>query len=804
MQIQNNQPNQKRPSTNQLPSSQRKNLLQPIGKNFNQTQNNNNSNNNSYYNLQGFNINNNLDAEQNFGASIYKFGPYKERYRAYSTQNQMQRVLPQNVNYQNNSLNTSFQDKSEERNNRIWKTYNINNINNSVNNDSNSKYSRNSNKKNYESFVNNTKQKSVEISNHCDKHIHNPEPYQDIKIIQDMTHKLNELEADFLKRHSQFIRNLESDYEVVKTINNNYIKRKQNLLTRKCQILVNKFEQKLHQYNFIDLFNSENSLLQQNKGQFMKIRELETKLTNIQDLKQRVLKKEESGNILYKKVLESPQSSQISFNQLNQSYNNLKNQNQSQSLNQNLRRGPLITSNKLEVLTKQNNELKQEIRRLNDMISRLQIKQTEQFQKIIEKPKNINLNSQEEISKLFQVLNPNSQDFLPQKKIEFLRQVLKKQQEDLNLEEIKNQHNQIYESLQALNSYNQGKINKINIQNIVLMGIYQYLQDNNVDCYFSNENIGEKITFEQQMILTGQVQQCQYFQLELKQHTDIQQDFITSIGDENKYAQYTQNIAELISLILEIRPNDLQIIQLSEKNSSISFIVDFHVDLDQEMIQKFKMANVTITEHNLLQNCLLTQDFFQPNSLENCQQLVDQKFVGKINFKSLPEPQPQAFYPAIGFYAIPVNIKNKFDLIQLTNQQGSTKETINDWYSEDISEKSWIMLYNVIKNQQDYESEIVKQVMDKHISANCKITEQYILYTGNCYLYQNIQNKTKLAHEFSLNGKQYQMGFQCRINPKGVKIPAESNDLYIVGYPKDIRPYKIIIREKPEENNEIQ
>ena len=63
------------------------------------------------------------------------------------------------------------------------------------------------------------------------------------------------------------------------------------------------------------------------------------------------------------------------------------------------------------------------------------------------------------------------------------------------------------------------------------------------------------------------------------------------------------------------------------------------------------------------------------------------------------------------------------------------------------------------------------------------------------YFSPKITSYDGFAGGFTYEGKQYKLGFLCRINPKEIRIPESELDYWVVPNTRDIRPYKIIVKE---------
>lgn len=59
----------------------------------------------------------------------------------------------------------------------------------------------------------------------------------------------------------------------------------------------------------------------------------------------------------------------------------------------------------------------------------------------------------------------------------------------------------------------------------------------------------------------------------------------------------------------------------------------------------------------------------------------------------------------------------------------------------------------------------------------------------------NPSEAEKYTPEFIVDNKKYKMLLQCRVNPRRVRIPRNTKDLFVINNPVNIRPYGILIKE---------
>ncbi|KAL4461474.1 hypothetical protein ABPG74_016098 [Tetrahymena malaccensis] len=144
--------------------------------------------------------------------------------------------------------------------------------------------------------------------------------------------------------------------------------------------------------------------------------------------------------------------------------------------------------------------------------------------------------------------------------------------------------------------------------------------------------------------------------------------------------------------------------------------------------------------------------------------------------------QKQQYFRPLGYFGCALKVVNKYP---------------NDgWINDDTSDKTWIVLFHGNKklSTQELIEEGYKQGgLQQYQGHSCRFGRGLI--KQGIYFYEKIQDAEKYADTFFINDKQYNLLFQCRVNPKTVKSPINKPSCYIANDPKDVRPYRILIKE---------
>ncbi|KAL4469886.1 hypothetical protein ABPG72_006526 [Tetrahymena utriculariae] len=281
-------------------------------------------------------------------------------------------------------------------------------------------------------------------------------------------------------------------------------------------------------------------------------------------------------------------------------------------------------------------------------------------------------------------------------------------------------------------------------------------------------------TVKQHLIQSGFVIQNYYSAtLSLK----CQWKFDLAINNKRKFADYFKNIILLQNRELTAK-NIIILGLISGEKEQIK--IDFYIKNEVTPIKVNTTSNTEIIDfqkYPIIDEITINIETFFDNQWNMIyDNTIICQYRGNIN------GQKQQYFRPLGYFGCALKVVNKYP---------------NDgWINDDTSNKTWIVLFHGNKklSTQELIEEGYKQGgLQQYQGHQCRFGRGLI--KQGIYFYEKIQDAEKHAETFFINDKQYNLLFQCRVNPKTVKSPINKPSCYIANDPKDVRPYRILIKE---------
>ncbi|EAR98680.2 MORN repeat protein (macronuclear) [Tetrahymena thermophila SB210] len=279
---------------------------------------------------------------------------------------------------------------------------------------------------------------------------------------------------------------------------------------------------------------------------------------------------------------------------------------------------------------------------------------------------------------------------------------------------------------------------------------------------------------KQHLIQSGFVMQ-NYYSATLSQKS--QWKFDLAINSKRKFADYFKSIILLQNR--ELTAKNIIILGLigGEKEQ---IKIDFYIKNEVTPIKVNTINKGEITEfqkYPIIDEITINIETFFDNQWNMIyDNTIICQYRGNIN------GQKQQYFRPLGYFGCALKVVNKYP---------------NDgWIRDDTSDKTWIVLFHGNKklSTQELIEEGYKQGgLQQYQGHQCRFGRGLI--KQGIYFYEKIQDAEKHADTFFINDKQYNLLFQCRVNPKTVKSPINKPSCYVANDPKDVRPYRILIKE---------
>ncbi|KAL4478034.1 hypothetical protein ABPG72_013473 [Tetrahymena utriculariae] len=581
-----------------------------------------------------------------------------------------------------------------------------------------------------------------------------------------------------------------------------YLKQKEiNELTNKNNELTKYVDLYKHSQDNIQqlqqALNTTSDQLEQQKKQTIKMQnELENttvKMANeIKEIQNKLQQKIDSQNI-----------QTIEMNKLNNDlikYKGLYNQSEQ---NYQQSQHTLIHKNKeIEQLKQQNIQLQKD---LDDNSQ----KQQETVKEIIQqlscsqiKGNNIDAQVQQVLTQLNPQIQiePNQIQFA--KALSIIEKNKPSEQEKINLQTKNNELVQKYQTDQ-LNNAQQATTanvnNKASLDSIKCLLVLQNMyKEDGVTTFITDQPISqlqkeESYQQQQSFIQIGLHDKASYFQMKFDKQAALYNELMQT-KTKNNLNDFLKKFKSIIGLRINSYNPQQEVIIMN-----VGFVqapqIDFQVNSNQYTNKQLKKAitfrdiGVSVSEQSLLDFAKLSVDMFNPKY----------NMEWGDNYKGKSEPRGQLkFYnqtnPVYHIYNFPVGYKGyALDVSKYGNDLS--------WISSNGDSKTWIVLFHGTNENAlsgIMQNNLLPGQRNAYGGKLCRITNTNIKQgsNANVYLTDSIQEAERFAKQTSIyNQKKFQIIYQCRVNPSGVKSPNDNHLYYTVEDNLNIRPYRILLKE---------
>ncbi|KAL4465864.1 hypothetical protein ABPG74_004101 [Tetrahymena malaccensis] len=359
-------------------------------------------------------------------------------------------------------------------------------------------------------------------------------------------------------------------------------------------------------------------------------------------------------------------------------------------------------------------------------------------------------------------------------------------------DDVENQMKQIVQ----VNNYNLAKCSN----EIVLLALKQYFQfvgsnllfqkskknDNN-NVFDDDDDDDDDDDEDQEQEEDGDDKYNNYF--------DIQQHFVTTGFTPNAYYSLEINktqigwsyeeieknrpkfrnflIQEIKKKYTDLKDDDIFILEVNKK--AVYFTCPFELEKNQIGNKIFDK----ITKKYIINDLKLSEEYFDPKYNQQWNDNNVKAFRGNIN------GEKYQYHLPCGYYGLGLKVLGKYD---------------NDlWLKQDTSNDTWIPLFHSTQPQ------FAQNILDKGFLVKSDSRQRY--ENNDCrfgrgkvgrgtYFSNKIQNCESYGTPIQILEKKFYLIFQCRVNPKTVRSPRDMQEYFVSQDPKDIRPYRILIKQK--------
>ncbi|KAL4432925.1 hypothetical protein ABPG74_014439 [Tetrahymena malaccensis] len=321
-------------------------------------------------------------------------------------------------------------------------------------------------------------------------------------------------------------------------------------------------------------------------------------------------------------------------------------------------------------------------------------------------------------------------------------------------------------------------------------GITTYITDQSIQALQKEENYQQQQSF----IQIGLHDQASYFQMKFDKQAALYDELMQTKTKNNLNDFLYKFKSNIIGQKINTQNPQQDVIIMN-----VAFVqvpqIDFRVVSNQysnkelKKIITFRDIGVSVSEQSLLESAKLTADMFNPqHNMEwgaNYQGKSEAR--GQLKFYDQPNPVNHIYNFPVGYkgYAL--------DVSKYGNDQS--------WISQNADSKTWIVLFHGT-NQNALSGIMQSNLAPGHRNMygghKCRITGTTIKSGShsNVYLTDSIKVAEGFAQQTTIfNQKKFQIIFQCRVNPSGVKSPINQITYYTVEDNKNIRPYRILLKE---------
>lgn len=442
----------------------------------------------------------------------------------------------------------------------------------------------------------------------------------------------------------------------------------------------------------------------------------------------------------------------------------------------------------------------------NKLISKLEVSEDDfdQSFSLVYKDKQINLNSNEEISHKFNkgdIINligskndtSISSDFNSQLK----EKIIKRQRRNRN--KVSKKENLIDSTLEDMAAL--GCIEKQAIENEKRKGLNKYKSID--ECIKSNDDqffiLGILATYLEKIGISTVIEKDDVTKDEKKQsyaNTILQfvsngyilknkyiLDFSLSpnrikqlydIDNNDEKNKFDDNLKKVLAKGYNIKENEIVIGNFKKKQNLYTSIIIFKSNFNKvltknDLLIMFK-KQIELKRLNNVEKDLIIETIRLNKSMLDSK--GDNKDDSNWGFNETRGGKP--YYPPEGWWRYGLRVYDQYD------------EKNNDWLSYDNRKGEWCIGYSGLsgitkKNEQIYENDINEDTKEKigvgvYTSNNSKIMEE----------------NTEIV---KINSVNYKLGLMLRIKPDKIRCPKSNKDIWIVnGTPDEIRPYGILLK----------
>ncbi|EAR87319.1 hypothetical protein TTHERM_00058310 (macronuclear) [Tetrahymena thermophila SB210] len=229
---------------------------------------------------------------------------------------------------------------------------------------------------------------------------------------------------------------------------------------------------------------------------------------------------------------------------------------------------------------------------------------------------------------------------------------------------------------------------------------------------------------------------------------------------------------QILKKYKNLKEDDIIILSITDGK-----VVDFICPIQLENIQVGNQIFRQVTKKSIVKELKLKLKYFDHKYNQKWQTTNLKCYRGKINNNK------QEYHLPFDYYGLGLRVLDKYP------QDG--------WINSDTSDSTWIVLFHSTRPeslQPILENGFKEGQGQRYEKSLCRFGRGKV--GKGVYFSDNIKNCEKFGSQISVCGKDYQLVFQCRVNPKTVKSPSDKQSYYVVNEPKDIRPYRILIKEK--------